>query len=128
MTFELKTNLKAGETHPLNTVAMGIFNALPPEYITHIADQLETVLQEPDKQTEEVQSMGVVVETLRRLSRGDHCNDRYTMGAAIYLSSTLFNLAETTAIAFNNAMATREEDTGQEEEPVEGAEVPDETA
>lgn len=113
MPNDIKYSLSAGDIHPCQVIAYDVLQALPEDYVTSIVNDLEKHLQETEGLSEASLSMGVVVETVRRLIKNEKVNDRYVMGAALWLMSTLFNPAQMTAHAFTKSMATEESDESE---------------
>lgn len=93
--IQIKRSLKPKEPHPMVPFVQQVFVAAGPEYINHLMDHLLKVINdESDTVPTEENPAGVVYETLRKVVDGAPLNDRYLMGATLYIIASLIPVSD----------------------------------
>ena len=93
--MQIQRNLKPKEPHPIVPFVQEIFVAAGPDYVNQLMDHLlHTIHKESDTIPTEENPAGVVYDTFRRVTEGEGLNDRYLMGAALYLVASLIPVTE----------------------------------
>lgn len=108
--FVYKKSLKPKESHPMLPVVQQIFVTAGPEYVRSLMEYLKGVIEEEEKEKgikPEENLNGVIYETLRKATDGEPLNDRYLMGAALYIAASLVPIAPAmeAALAQYNAVS-----------------------
>ena len=107
-----KKNLKPKEFHPSVHLVKVVFQSAGQDYINLLMNNLAEQINSSEDPSSDVH--GVVYETLRKVQEGEGLNDRYLMGATLYILATL--------IPFNAAIQSSIQALMQEEEPSDDTE------
>lgn len=106
-----KKSLKPKEAHPMVPFVQQIFVAAGPDYVNHVMKHLEAVIEgEKDTTPIEENNAGIIYETLRKVVDGEGLNDRYLMGAALYLVGSLIPVPQVIEQRVKELATKREED------------------
>lgn len=97
--FKYKQSLRPKEYHPMVPYCQEVFVAAGAEYINYLMEQLRTIIEHEAGDTEdgtpaEENLNGVVYDTFRRIMTGENLNDRYLMGATLFLIHSLIPVNE----------------------------------
>lgn len=115
MSDNYKKSLRPKEPHPMVPFVQQIFVAAGPEYVNHVMDHLQTLIEkEKDTTPIEENNAGVLYETFRKVVEGEGLNDRYLMGAALYLVGSLIPVA---TVIKSRVEALNAEDTNEDTAP-----------
>lgn len=112
--LEYKKSLKPKEFHPLVPYCQEVFVAAGPEYINALIQHLEEIIlreQEEDGADPKENNNGVVLETLKMIRDGDKLNDRYVMGATLFVIHSLIPVAEVIKTRVHELYGATEEES-----------------
>lgn len=85
-----KRNLKPKEYHPMVHYCQEVFMAAGPDYIEYLMEYLENTIKSEETTVPPKENMnGVLLETLRRVVKGEKLDDRYLMGATLFIIHSL---------------------------------------
>jgi len=101
--FAYKKSLKPKESHPMLPLVQQIFVTAGPDYVKDLMVYLKSVIESEAEQVDPKENLnGVIYETLRKATEGEPLNDRYLMGAALYIVASLVPVAPAMQAALEN--------------------------
>lgn len=94
--MKYKKSLRPKEYHPMVPYCQDVFISAGPEYVNALIDHLEKTIKQEEKEGKDPteNDNGVVLETLKMVRDGGKLNDRYVMGATLFIIHSLIPVAE----------------------------------
>ena len=105
-TDHIRTKLGPKEYHPAEVFAADILRQIPRSYLEYLAEHLAESLK---GENAEDHPMGAVWFTLVKILNGEEARGRFLMGAALYVSYTLFNVGMTAAQVLESMQKVEQE-------------------
>lgn len=95
--FMYKKSLRPKEFHPMVPYCQDVFVAAGPAYVNALITHLEEIIkrEEAEDNVDPTENNnGVILQTLKMVRDGDKLNDRYVMGATLYIIHSLIPAPE----------------------------------